>query len=108
MAAVPSDKLQSLSTYLDRLPACRGANRVSPSTATRWITRGVLTPAGRIRLRAVRVGNKWCTTDAWFEAFLAATTAAHLPADAADLPRSPAERRAAADAAGAELERLGV
>jgi hypothetical protein len=82
---------------------------VHPATLTRWILRGVaLRDGSRVRLRAVRVGQKWATRHEWVEEFIAATTAATIPADAEPSVRSPEQRDRDADAALAELRRMGV
>jgi excisionase family DNA binding protein len=74
----------------------RGDAAVHPATLTRWIHQG--------RLRAVRVGSKWATTREWVEEFVAAGTAAVLPAVPTP-ERSPADRDRAAEAA---LEKLST
>jgi hypothetical protein len=82
---------------------------VHPATVTRWITRGVRTPQGRVSLKAVRVGGKWKATDSDFTAFLDMLTAANLPTGDAgqQAPRSPAERRTKAAKADEKLKQAG-
>jgi hypothetical protein len=46
--------------------------RKSPVTVVRWTVRGVLGPGGeRVRLKAVRVGGRWATTEEWIAEFFA-------------------------------------
>jgi hypothetical protein len=81
-----------------------------PSSWTRRILRGDSTPVGRIRLKAVRLGSKWVTTERAVSEHLAAVTAAHLGMVAAGEPpasRSPSARRRASEAAAKELKRMG-
>lgn len=88
--------------------AGRGGRPVHPATLSRWIQAGVRGQSGaRVKLRAVRIGAKWATTAAWLAEFVAATTAAS-GAGEGDAPRTPAERRRAADAAAAELAAIGA
>lgn len=104
-------KLQKLSVFQSRVPGHRSNGRLHPSTIIRWITRGVGLPDGtRMCLKATRAGSRWLCCDAWFEEFLAALTAAHIPVSArGDAPvRSPAQRNDAAANAARELERLGA
>lgn len=106
----PTPAYRRLQDYQSRVPGHRDNARAHYSTLFRWVTKGVPTPAGgRVRLRAVKVGTKWCSTDEWFAEFVAATTEAAAPAADAPPPlRSPAARTRAADAAAAELEREGI
>jgi hypothetical protein len=63
----------------------------------------------RVRLRGVRAGSRWLTTDPWVDEFVAALTAAHTDSEPVPTPRSPVQRRRAAEAAGRELtEKYGV
>ena len=52
----------------------RLGKRVAPSTAWRWIKRGVV--GGRIRLQALQCGGRWYTTIEAFDQFLSDQTAA--------------------------------
>jgi hypothetical protein len=82
-----------------------------PCTLGRKVMVGDKTPIGRIKLRAVRFGSKWLTTQAAVDEYLAAVTAAHLgTADAStsvDAIRTPTARKRASEAAARELEKLG-
>ena len=56
-----------------KLPLGKAGRPVSVSTLHRWRTRGV---AGGIKLDAIRVGGRWCTSWAAFSRFNAQVTAA--------------------------------
>lgn len=85
-----------------------GERGTHPSTLTRWILKGVLLPDGsRLHLKAVRAGCRWLVDPADWTDFLNRQTAAHLPAAAAQAPRSPAARQRASEAAARELEKMG-
>ncbi|WP_239465792.1 hypothetical protein [Gemmata sp. SH-PL17] len=60
-----------------------------------------------MKLKAVRVGGRWATTEKWVQEFIAAMTEAHLPATPT-APRTPAERERDVAAANATLALLGV
>ncbi len=106
----PHPAYRRLQDYQSRVPGHRDNTRTHYSTLFRWVTKGVPTPAGgRVRLRAVKIGTKWCSTDEWFAEFVAATTAAAVPDAGLSLPpRSPAARDRASAEAAAELKRRGL
>lgn len=109
--AEPAEPAYPVGHYCSRFAGARGARSVNPATITRWITLGVRTPSGRLRLPALRVGSRWMVCESAFAEFLAALTAATLPPDesAVPMPRSPAARRRASDAAARELkDRYGI
>lgn len=102
-----------------RLPSSRPGKRTHLSTLIRWIQRGTRTPDGRrVKLRAARVGWAWMTTRTWVREFIEAIST--TPSDTATVPINPGagattaksrlspERRRAAEAAQAELRRLGM
>ena len=67
---------ESLITFRDlakNLPLGKGGRPVSISTLHRWRIRGI---AGGIKLEAIRVGGRWCTSRAAFDRFNARVTAA--------------------------------
>lgn len=71
-------KYKALKAYQECVPGHRGGSRCHTSTFIRWATKGVKAATGEVvKLRAVRIGSKWLTTDEWFAAFVEATTAAH-------------------------------
>ena len=85
----------------------RGGKPCHPSTPTRWCLSGVRLPGGRIlRLEHYRTAGRLMTSKAALIRFLAAQ---QQPVDVPDVaPRSPAERRRAAETAAEQLEALGV
>lgn len=98
-----SQELKPLRCYCNRIPGHRPGSKTHISTLIRHATVGVKSPSGRlVRLRATRFGNRWLTTDTWFEEFLAAltTNGDELPSDTA---RSPARRHQDSKRAEAEL-----
>src|SRR5262249_5972544 len=107
----PVADLKKLSAYQDRVPGHRENARLHLSTLIRWCAIGVKLPdGGRLRLRAIRAGSRWLTTDEWFAEFLTALTAA--PTDdsgnTSGPSRPPAQRMTASRRAAAELARLGI
>ena len=112
MSSQPDTIYRPLTHYLDRLPGHRGGRRPHPSAALRWVRDGSPLPDGtRARLRAVRIGSRWLTTDGWWNAWVEQLTQAHTPADGQVLGagvRSPTQRKKAADAAVRALEELGA
>lgn len=41
----------------------------SPRTIRDWIDKGCVTPRGRVRLQAARVGRRWLVRTEWLEVF---------------------------------------
>lgn len=77
------------------------------ATAHRWATEGVDVPGvGRVKLEAVRVAGRWCSSRPAVLRFIEATNPSG-DADDATL-RSPAARSRASERAAQELERLGA
>lgn len=75
-APLLSGKLEHVATVAKR----RTGKRPSPATVWRWCKRGLR--GGSIRLHAVFHSGYWATTDAAFDAFLAAQTqAAHAQSE---------------------------
>lgn len=74
-------------------------------TVLRWNTAGILTPSGRVRLDARRVGGKYRTSRAAVERFLAALNPVR---EGVPLVRTPAQAAAAASAAMKQLAAMGV
>lgn len=104
------DSYQLLSTYRDRFTGARTNAHLHLSTLIRWGTRGVLQPDGsRAKLRCVRIGSRWFTTDEWVSDFIATLTDAHTGEETATAPRSPTLRQRESEAAGRELtEKYGI
>src|SRR5262245_23189131 len=85
--------------------------RRSPFAVRRWLSSGIATRAGRLRLKAVRHGGRWAVHPADLHAFIDELTRQALPADAptaADRGGAPDAIRRRAKAARDELRRLGV
>jgi len=107
----PVADLKKLSAYQDRVPGHRQNARLHLSTLIRWCAVGVKLPdGGRLRLRAIRAGSRWLTTDEWFAEFLTALTVAHTADSGTTSPpsRTPAQRQAASRRAAAELAQVGI
>jgi hypothetical protein len=88
-----------------RGPSTRQGKPLHPSTALRWVLKGVKTRDGRrVRLEAVRCGGRWVTSKAAFQRFLSAQTP-NLNTNSA--PQTPTATQLAtrANRAGKELER---
>jgi hypothetical protein len=74
----------------------------------RWITEGVPGPDGRrVKLEGLRVGCRWLTSEEalarWAERLTPEVEAAPPPA-----PRTPAQRKRAAEKAAKQLEEAGI
>ena len=101
-----TDRPLTLAEISASLPGARGAKRLSPATLTRWILQGSLARDGRrVRLKALRCGQRWLVHQSDLDAFFA-----ELSADPAPVmpPRSPSERQRAAEAAGKRLADMGA
>ena len=46
----------------NHVPPMQGGKRISQSAVSRWVTHGIRTPAGVIRLEARRLGRRWVTS----------------------------------------------
>lgn len=89
------------------IPPYRLGRRTHAATLTRWIQYGVRSPnGGRTKLEAVRCGSRWITTPGAIERFLVAQQSP--PSEDHQPDRTPARRNRAAEAAVAELERMGA
>jgi hypothetical protein len=98
----------SLTAAARMFPGCRGAAAVNPATIFRWATKGVRLPSGtRLKLEAVRVGNRWLTSRAAVRRMITALTTAADPAPAAPV-RSLTDRQKASARAAEMLERMGA
>jgi hypothetical protein len=88
------------------LPGSRPGIRCHPATLTRWILKGVRTPDGRVvKLEALRIGHKWVTSREALRRFVEAQNPDQIETNVG--PRSPAERKRAAVAAGEKLAAAG-
>ncbi len=101
-------QMLSVVVVAGRFPGRAGKPRLHPSGVVRWIVEGVRLPDGsRLRLRAIRAGSKWLTSEEWLAEFLDAQTRAAL-GRAAGETRTPTAAQAAAEAAGRELQAIGA
>jgi len=89
------------------LPPGRDGKRINYSTLWRWILRGVTTPAGKVRLEALKCGSRWVTSHEALERFLLAQTPRLDEAPA--LPRrSTTRRQKHNERVERQLETLGI
>jgi hypothetical protein len=105
---VTSDDTLTLAAACRLLP--RGRNGAKPhlSTILRWILQGAKAPNGeRVRLEACRLGGRWLTSKDAIQRFCNRLTP-QLDTPAAPAPRSPGQRRHAAERAEKELGRIGI
>jgi hypothetical protein len=107
LAEVMAGEGKSLVQIARRCPPGRGVGpHVNAATLWRWCRQGVRLPDGRrVYLEALRVAGRWVTSEKALERFIAAQQAAPTEAP---LPPTPAQRRRAAERAGAELEARGA
>lgn len=93
------DELLPIARALREVPATR---TIPPRTGHRW----AMTGARGVKLETQMVGGKRMTTVKALRAFLTALNP--VPSTEPEGPRSPAQRRAADDAAARELDKLGA
>jgi hypothetical protein len=89
------------------VPSARQGRPVSFACLWRWVLHGAKAPDGeRVRLEAVRLGGRWVTSREALQRFAERLTpqAQDQPAP----PRTPRQRRRAAERAEKELERMGI
>jgi hypothetical protein len=90
------------------IPPARGGKKTHLSTLLRWILRGAKSPTGEVvRLEAVRLGGRWCTSAAALQRFCERLTP-RLDSDPAPAPRTAVVRARAARAAARELTEAGI
>jgi hypothetical protein len=95
----------TLSQVASRFPGSRGAARKHPSSYVRYITRGCRGVSGqRIKLAAIRDGNRWLVSEESLAKFIAACSETG-PVQSYQ-PQSMRDR--AAEAAEHELEKMGA
>lgn len=106
MSETSTQQLKPLRDYLHRVPGHRRGTRTNLSTGIRWATNGVKTATGEVvRLRAVRFGARWMTTDAWFDEFLGSFIPCAVGAgNTSPEPPTPAQRRRQQEVASARLD----
>jgi hypothetical protein len=79
------------------------------SCLLRWVLDGARGPGGdRTRLEACRISGKWITTPGALRRFVEAQTPELTVAEHAAKPRTPRQRRRAAERAEKELENMGI
>jgi hypothetical protein len=99
----------SLAAAAHRLPSLREDRPVNPATVLRWVVKGTLLPDGsRLRLPAVKVAGRWCTTVEALNSYVTDITAAALPTSTMATPRTPTQRRRSSERADEALEAKGV
>lgn len=106
LAEIQAGEGLSLSAAGKQFPGHRGGSHIDPSTIFRWVTRGTRTPSGAVvKLGAIRLGQRWLTSRAAVARFVEALTASCQSDETSSppSPRSPSNRRRAADAAGEVL-----
>lgn len=108
MAVALPENAKPLGSYCQRMPKPRvGAKTTHISTLIRHATTGAPSASGeRVRLRAVRWGRWWFTTDEWFSEFITALTTGPVRDDPP--PRTPMERQRDSNAAEDELRDRGA
>jgi hypothetical protein len=75
----------SLAQVASRFPSYRRGKPVTASAVWRWVSEGVKTPSGLVRLEAARVAGRWLTSESALRRFIAAqsTPVSEGPPDAA-------------------------
>jgi hypothetical protein len=106
MINVNSEELLSLRDAAKLLPSARSGKPVTFQCILRWALTGSLAPDGeRVKLEAVRLGNRWVTSKEALQRFVIALTP---PEKKALKRRTPRQVKTACEKASRELEKLGV
>jgi hypothetical protein len=96
--------LLPFSKLASRFPGKQKSGRLHPDTLLRWHVAGLRSTTGaRVRLRAVKVGGRWCSCRRWLKEFFAAVEGA--PPPEIETRRQVAAREAEV---AAQLERRGM
>jgi hypothetical protein len=106
-----NDQFLTLSQVCRRLPGARGAQRVAPSTVTRWIISGCPSRTGkRVKLTATRAGGRWLIRPADLDTFFASLAGNTDSGPAPTIPTLSSEREDCerATRAGLDLEQRGA
>jgi hypothetical protein len=91
------------------VPPARNGRACHISTLVRWIMDGVKAPNGdRVRLEALRMGNRWFTSREALQRFAERLTPRLDATETTPAPRTPRARQRASERAAAELERVGI
>jgi hypothetical protein len=102
------ETLLSLAQAARRFPSARLGRPVNASTIWRWARKGVkVSGVGVVRLECVRVSGRWLTSEEAISRFVAVQTPRE-EAEARPTPRTPTERRRAAEQAGRQLDKIGI
>lgn len=110
MFDLTTEKPITLAEACRLVPPGRGSKRTHLSTLIRWITVGAKAPNGQtVRLEGLRLGGRWITSREALQRFAVRLTPrlADNPAPAPS-PRTTRQRQRASEAAGKELERIGI
>ena len=100
-----ADTLYPLAQAAKLFPRWKGQSPVHVSTILRWISKGLKTPGGVVRLAATRAGGRWMVSGAELQRFTERLTRARQAQETAPLPAERRSRRA--DQAESELRKLG-
>src|SRR5262245_2223529 len=112
-----SESLVSLHDAARLLPAARGGRRCHLSTLLRWVADGAPGPDGKpVCLEAVRLGGRWLTSREALQRFAVRLIPSPTPDPVSDItmsptpagPRTPGQRRRASEAAGEQLDQVGI
>jgi len=108
MLDVATEALISLADAARLIPPARSGRRTHISTIVRWITTGAAAPdSQRVRLEAVRLGDRWFTSREALQRFAdRLTPQIHNPSPPTS--STPTSRRRASERAARELEQLGI
>jgi hypothetical protein len=109
MIDIATEQLIPLTQAARLVPPGHGGRKTHISTLLRWISPGVRLPGGQlVRLEALRVGSRWCTSSPALQRFFEALTPTPTGGSGPEMPRSSAARQRASERAGKELERMGL
>lgn len=107
MIDLATEQTISLGQAARLLPPGRGGRPVTLSCVLRWILNGASSPSGElVRLEAIRIGGRWCTSTQALQRFAQALTP-NL-GDTPPSPRTSAARHRASDRAAQHLEQIGI
>jgi hypothetical protein len=108
MIDLARERAYNLSDLCQFVPPGRDGKKTHLSTLLRWILKGVRTATGQlVKLEALRLGGRWICTRESLQRFAEALTP-HLDGDPLSTPRTPGKRQRAAEAAGKQLEKVGI
>jgi Protein of unknown function (DUF1580) len=103
-----AETIIGLAAAARRFPAYRGGGTINSTTVWRWIVEGVrLRDGSRLKLEGFRCGGRYLTSEEALARFLDRQNPDREVADAPP-PRTPGQRRRAAERAGETLTRMGI